>query len=459
MICQISAAVAFFICRGLGQLSADQVEAEVEAVPGVWFDGQLRSVCYTYITTVLITVHSDGDGTSLAEERPSKSSGDDKDVTRSADGILTEPMIKSNLVSYSMTGALDISRRLQPESAKSEGTSAGGVTDTGATNVGTSGVGVSDGGTTSGRETTGGTSNAGNNTADATDGNLMNGLPPDVTSTDEIPSDGTPQIGAPPQGTPAHEFSTVRNSTDDFLTGEFSTDESHATKETSFSSEYIANSATSMEQFASLVTVMSASDSNSFATGSQISSHPAEPLSISTPSTAFQPPATTLSENISSLTQPRLSITNIASVVSSISDAIGLSTGGLRFSSISASLLTDILTTLVPTATSSTSALTASAISTVILSVELQVVNDTQKRDLELQTRDEISGYVGDETMWNPSNCSDATVYRQSRGQLVAISKKRTLSVDPGVPYINMADYPGGSIETCVYFSITVYTY
>ncbi|KAH8197807.1 hypothetical protein TruAng_008005 [Truncatella angustata] len=148
----------------------------------------------------------------------------------------------------------------------------------------------------------------------------MNGLPPDVTSTDEIPSDGTPQIGAPPQGTPAHEFSTVRNSTDDFLT--------------------------------------------------------------------------------------------------------------------------------VPTATSSTSALTASAISTVILSVELQVVNDTQKRDLELQTRDEISGYVGDETMWNPSNCSDATVYRQSRGQLVAISKKRTLSVDPGVPYINMADYPGGSIET-----------
>ncbi|KAI1846556.1 hypothetical protein JX266_007453 [Neoarthrinium moseri] len=88
------------------------------------------------------------------------------------------------------------------------------------------------------------------------------------------------------------------------------------------------------------------------------------------------------------------------------------------------------------------------AMSTVILSVEIttQEINETRKRGAELWARDETSGFVGDETFQHPESCSNATLFRRTNGQL--LSRSRPLSVDPGVDFINMSNYPGGSITT-----------
>ncbi|KAK6845030.1 hypothetical protein PG995_015140 [Apiospora arundinis] len=100
------------------------------------------------------------------------------------------------------------------------------------------------------------------------------------------------------------------------------------------------------------------------------------------------------------------------------------------------------------TSTTSSSA-SSSTISTVLLSVEFsaeQASNDTLSRRSLHWKRDDASGFVGDETYQNPGTCSNATLFRQGNGQLV--SRQRPLSVDPGVGYINLSDYPGGSIST-----------
>lgn len=98
--------------------------------------------------------------------------------------------------------------------------------------------------------------------------------------------------------------------------------------------------------------------------------------------------------------------------------------------------------------TASSSTLTKPTMSSVIFSIELssQEMNDTQKRDIQLWARDQTSGFVGDEHYYNPDTCTNATLFRQGDGQLT--SHKRPLSVDPGVDFINISDYPGGSIST-----------
>lgn len=92
----------------------------------------------------------------------------------------------------------------------------------------------------------------------------------------------------------------------------------------------------------------------------------------------------------------------------------------------------------------------SSTISTVLLSVEISAEaaekNDTLSQRSLYWKRDETSGFVGDETYQNPDTCSNATLFRQTNGQLV--SRQRPLSVDPAVDYINLSDYPGGSIST-----------
>lgn len=91
----------------------------------------------------------------------------------------------------------------------------------------------------------------------------------------------------------------------------------------------------------------------------------------------------------------------------------------------------------------------SSTISTVLLSVELsteEAGKDTLDQRYLHWKRDETSGFVGDETYQNPDTCSNATLFKQSNGQL--LSRQRPLSVDPGVEYINLSDYPGGSIST-----------
>jgi hypothetical protein len=100
-------------------------------------------------------------------------------------------------------------------------------------------------------------------------------------------------------------------------------------------------------------------------------------------------------------------------------------------------------------AASSKRATATPGITIVILSVELaaqQVPDGNRKRGLYLWARDEASGFVGDENYYNPDSCTDATRFHQGNGQL--ISRKRPISVDPGVDFINISDYPVGSIST-----------
>lgn len=56
------------------------------------------------------------------------------------------------------------------------------------------------------------------------------------------------------------------------------------------------------------------------------------------------------------------------------------------------------------------------------------------------------SGFVGNTTVQNPDNCTNANLYVQSGGQLRTSGKP--LSVNLGVDYINIVDFVGGSIMT-----------
>lgn len=161
--------------------------------------------------------------------------------------------------------------------------------------------------------------------------------------------------------------------------------------------------------------------------------------SFSTPNPASSPPLVSISTSISSA----IPSSDIGSIPSS---------GVSQFSSSSAS--------------SSRTTVTPPKTSVVVLSVQLQALGaeNVTKRGLarrklgwaQLQGRQEgspdmpdpetSSGFVGNNTINNPDTCTDASLYVQSRGQLRASGK--SLSVDPGVDYINIIDYPGGSIST-----------
>ncbi|KAK8077355.1 hypothetical protein PG996_003525 [Apiospora saccharicola] len=138
--------------------------------------------------------------------------------------------------------------------------------------------------------------------------------------------------------------------------------------------------------------------------------------------------------------------TDIDTEINSVSSTPTVVTG-LRSTITSAPLTpagTDIRSGLATPSTAS-----SSTISTVLLSVELsaeEAKNDTLSQRSLYWKRDETSGFVGDGTYQNTSTCSNATLFRRSNGQL--LSRQRPLSVDPGVDFINLSDYPGGSIST-----------
>lgn len=56
------------------------------------------------------------------------------------------------------------------------------------------------------------------------------------------------------------------------------------------------------------------------------------------------------------------------------------------------------------------------------------------------------AGFIGDDEFPNPNNCSNARIFIRRSGALQ--TEGRPLSVDPGVPYIDVANYPGGTITT-----------
>ncbi|KAI0026003.1 hypothetical protein F4780DRAFT_774211 [Xylariomycetidae sp. FL0641] len=75
------------------------------------------------------------------------------------------------------------------------------------------------------------------------------------------------------------------------------------------------------------------------------------------------------------------------------------------------------------------------------------------RRDIQFWSRDEppppsnsSSGFVGGSGNQNPDNCTKANLYVQGGGQLSDSGKP--LSVDPGVSYIDISNFPGGSIAT-----------
>ncbi|KAK8059439.1 hypothetical protein PG996_009369 [Apiospora saccharicola] len=68
-------------------------------------------------------------------------------------------------------------------------------------------------------------------------------------------------------------------------------------------------------------------------------------------------------------------------------------------------------------------------------------------RRREPSKRDDTDpGFVGDSQDPNPDSCSNAVRFRQSGGQLQR--QGRAVSVDPGVDYIDLANYAGGAIST-----------
>lgn len=101
-----------------------------------------------------------------------------------------------------------------------------------------------------------------------------------------------------------------------------------------------------------------------------------------------------------------------------------------------------------------TSSLDAIA-SEVVLSVELSMETPVAgggilgwRSNLNSKRQTTLSGvgFVGSGDHWNPIKCSEAALFHREYGKL--IRNGRPVSVDPGVPYINMADYPNGSITT-----------
>lgn len=70
-----------------------------------------------------------------------------------------------------------------------------------------------------------------------------------------------------------------------------------------------------------------------------------------------------------------------------------------------------------------------------------------QRRQVS-QSDNSTTGFVGDEDVPVPNSCSNAKVFRRGGGTLQKQGVGRPLSVDPGVPFIDLANYSGGSIIT-----------
>lgn len=87
--------------------------------------------------------------------------------------------------------------------------------------------------------------------------------------------------------------------------------------------------------------------------------------------------------------------------------------------------------------------------SIVILSVEPSVIGSPRTQGFgrrDHQKRQADSGFVGQEDDQITENCSNALRFRQGGGQLQR--RGRAISVDPGVRFIKLTDYPDGSIST-----------
>lgn len=66
----------------------------------------------------------------------------------------------------------------------------------------------------------------------------------------------------------------------------------------------------------------------------------------------------------------------------------------------------------------------------------------------QVQPDNSTTGFVGDEDVPVPNSCSNARVFRKGVGTLQKQGVSQPLSVDPGVPFIDLANYSGGSIIT-----------
>ena len=104
---------------------------------------------------------------------------------------------------------------------------------------------------------------------------------------------------------------------------------------------------------------------------------------------------------------------------------------------------TTILVTVAPGQATPTSASTPTPI---ILSIEPQ----------DTHTPNYTGGYIGNATIENPQNCSNASIYILEDGELkYDRALNTTLSVGPGVPHLNFANNTkSGRVST--YFSIVV---
>lgn len=69
-------------------------------------------------------------------------------------------------------------------------------------------------------------------------------------------------------------------------------------------------------------------------------------------------------------------------------------------------------------------------------------------RRRQVQADNSTTGFVGDEDVPVPNSCSNARVFRKGVGTLQKQGVGQPLSVDPGVPFIDLANYSGGSIIT-----------
>lgn len=69
-----------------------------------------------------------------------------------------------------------------------------------------------------------------------------------------------------------------------------------------------------------------------------------------------------------------------------------------------------------------------------------------RQEDPPAPANNSTAGFVGDEQLPSPNNCSNARLFIRSRGALR--TEGEPLSVDPGVPYIDVANYTRGLIST-----------
>lgn len=191
----------------------------------------------------------------------------------------------------------------------------------------------------------------------------------------------------------------------------------------------------------------------------------------SVPNTSFTSNDRPATSQVSTLsTEPFSSVGSFStprSASSSPSVSISTSISSAIYSSDVSPISSPVISQLSsPSASPSRTTMTTPISSMVILSVELQALaaENGTKRGLnspelwwaQLEGRQEVSpdmpdpdlssGFVGNRTFHNPDNCTEASLYVQSRGRLQGSG--RSLSVNPGVDYINIVDFVGGSIST-----------